>query len=161
MDQYTEAAQRFTQIWTDFAGKVASAGMAFQPDNAPPDVARRMRDAMLAAMASYAEQFMRTPEFMEMMKQSMQASLDLRKQLNDFLTRAHHGAQGVARQDVDAVMAAIRHMETRALDRLEALSRRVEELSERLEALEGRGRGEPPPAGPRGSGPRKRGRGGR
>jgi methyl-accepting chemotaxis protein len=163
-NDFTEAAQRFTQLWADLAGKMASAGTPFQPSSAPPEAARQMRDAFFSAMSSYAEQFMRSPEFLEQMKRNMDATLELRKQFNDFLTRVHHGGQGVALQDVNAIMQAIRHSEQRTLDRLDEISEQVRDLSRRVEALEDAGRndnGRTPPGGPPSPTGKRAGRGGR
>lgn len=124
-----ESADAFTRMWGDFAMKMMTAGMSAQPGSAPPDAARQMRSAMFKAMGDQCEEFMRSPAFLEMMKQSMDASVSLRTQLNEFLTRMHHETQGVARDDVDTIMLTIRHFESRVLDRLEDLERRMDAIA--------------------------------
>lgn len=133
----SQQAQAFAQMWTDFASKMAGAGFSFGADATPPEAARHVRDAMFQAMAQYCEQYMRSPQFLESMKQSMDTAIEFRKQLNDFLTRAHHEMQGVARSDVDALMVAIRRAETRVLARIEDITARLEELGDRLDKLDG------------------------
>ncbi len=134
-----ETMDAFTRMWGDFAMKMMTAGMAVSPGSAPPDAARQVRGAMFKAMSEQCEQFMRSPAFLEMMKQSMDAAVTLRTQVNEFLNRAHHEAQGVARDDVDNLMLTIRHFESRVLDRLEELERRIDALSA------GAGRAQPKP----------------
>jgi hypothetical protein len=56
---------------------------------------------------------------------------------DEFLTQAHHGFQGTAQADIDTLMLAIRHLETRILDRMEELSGRVDHLEK---SVKGRGR---------------------
>lgn len=50
-----------------------------------PDAMRRMQAAFFEAMAQYAEQYMRSPQFLEAMKRSMDQALQLRRQMDDFL----------------------------------------------------------------------------
>ena len=72
-------AKSFTKLWADFAMRMAQAGMAFSPGDMPPDAARAMRDAALGAMGEYCEKLMRSPEFLETLRQSMAASIEMRK----------------------------------------------------------------------------------
>jgi hypothetical protein len=124
-----ESMDAFTRMWSEFATKAMSAGMAATPGSTPPEAARQMRAAMLKAMSEQCEQFMRSPAFLEMMKQSLDAAVTLRTQVNAFLNRAHHEMQGVARDDVDSLMLTIRHFESRVLDRLEAMEQRLDDLA--------------------------------
>ena len=39
----------------------------------------------------------------------------------------------IAREDIDSIMLAVRHMETRILDRMEELSARIDKVSEQVE----------------------------
>jgi transposase len=126
----------FTRMWSDFSSQMMKAGAAFTPDHTPPEAARDMRAAMFRAWSDYCEQFMRSEEFLKMMKQSLSASIEARKQLNEFMGRAHHEFQGVSRQDVDQMMLSMRHMERRVVDALERLDDRLEALDQRIEALE-------------------------
>ena len=136
MNEAFNQSQRFVELWTEMATKMAAAGMAVSPDSAPPQAAREARAAIFQTMSKHAEEAMRSPQFLEMMKQSLDGSLQFREQLNDFLTRLHHQLQGVARQDIDSVLAGIHQLERRVLDRLEGLDKRFDEVTRRLEALE-------------------------
>ena len=132
-----EQAQQWTNLWMDFATKVASVGMAYRPDEqAPPEIAQHVRGATFAAMTQEADKFLRSEQFLGMIKQSLDASIGLRKQVNDLLTQVHHNVQGLARQDMDAMGVAVRHLETRVLSRIEEVCERLENLSERLDKLE-------------------------
>jgi hypothetical protein len=105
-------------------------------------------------MSEACDAFMRAPQFQEMMKQSLSASIQFRKQLNDYLGRVHHEFQGPSRQDVDQLMEVIGHVERRITDSIERLTRRVDQLSARLDRLERR-KPAGKRAGPRGRGARK------
>ena len=132
-----DQAQQWTNLWMDFATKVAGAGMAYRPDEKlPPEIAESMRSATFTAMAQAADKFLRSEQFLGMMKQSLDSSISFRKQLNDLLTQGHHSVQGVARQDMDAMAIAVRHLETRILSRMEELCERLDHMTERLDRLE-------------------------
>jgi len=132
-----EQAQQLTQMWMNFATNVASAGMAFRPDEkAPPEIAQQMREATFAAMAQAADKFLRSDKFLGMMKQSLDASIGFRKRMNEFLTQAHHGVQGVAKQDLDAMSLAVQHLERRMLGQMEELCAGLDQINGRLDRLE-------------------------
>jgi hypothetical protein len=147
MDSPFGQAQRFATSWMDCASRMAQTGMAFDTSRAPPELARQMRTMVFAAMAQYAEQFMRSPEFLEGMKRSLDAAITFRKQMNGVLTAMQHNAQGVARQDIDSLMLTMRHIETRVLDAITEVSGRLDDLTRRLDGLEN------PPAEPAGDTP--------
>ena len=154
MKDVFDQSKRFLELWTDMATKMASAGLAADPDAAPTDAARQVRSAVFQAMTQQADQFMRSPQFLEFVKQSLDSSSQGREQLNDFFTRLHHEIQGVARQDIDNVLAGVHQLETRVIDRLEEVTNRLDELKRRLDALEN-GKTRAPQAAPKRS--RKRG----
>lgn len=131
-----DGAQMWTKLWMDMASKMGQPG-CYEPDASPPEAARQARSSMFQAMSQYFEQMMRSPQMLEMMKQSMDMAFASRKQFNDMLNRMRQETQGTSRQDVNNLMLAMRHMETRVLDRLEELAFRLEEISGRLDDLEG------------------------
>ena len=134
--------QQFTRMWLDFVAKMAEAGAAAVTSSVPSDGARQIRDAYFQALGQYTEEFMRSPQFLEMMKQSTDAAVALRQQTNDLLAQAHHAMGGLARPDVDSLLMAVRRCETRVLDKLDELHARVEGMESRLGAVEaGNGKG--------------------
>ena len=150
-ERLQEQAAVFARLWTDLAGKMSMAGLSFTPGASPPEAARQVRGAMFDAMSKYFDEYMRSPQFMESMKQSLDASMAFRRQCQEFLTQMHHEAQTPAREDIDSLMVTVRHVETRLLDRIEDLSARLDEIAARLPRLNGAKRGrresaEPPSA---------------
>jgi hypothetical protein len=136
MNPGLEQVQQLTTTWLDFATRMTAAGLSFQPDQSPPDAARHVRDVTLDALGREADKYMRSPQFLQAIKQTLDTSIAARKQLNTFLAQAHHSVQGVAKQDMDALSLSVRQMQTRVLDRLEQLIERMDEVSRRLEAME-------------------------
>ena len=126
-----DTIEQMTRTWSELVAKMAANGAAgASSSDSAPQAARHVRNAMFGAMASAADEFMRSPQYLDLMKQSMDASITFRKQLNDWLAEAHHSTQGVARQDVDSVLVTLRRSERRILDRLEDLGKRIEALEQ-------------------------------
>ncbi len=119
-----------------FAGMPNMAGMGmpagFPTDPASmaaammtPEALRRMQSAFFDAMAQHAEQTMRSPQFLEAMKRSMDQALQHKRQMDDFLKSnmasafetATGGANGeilnAIRQSHAEVVAEIRKLESR------------------------------------------------
>ena len=128
--------EMFAKMWTEFMTNMAKQGMAFGTEGPSPGAAKAYRDAMLQMMSEWCEQYMRSPEFIEMMKESMSASIELRRQMNEFLGKAQHEFQGTSRQDVDLLMAGIQRLENRLTDAFERLDQRISALDERLNNVE-------------------------
>ena len=111
-------------------------GMTADPNTPPPEAARQFRSAAFRAMSEQADQFMRSPQFLEYVKQSLNAAIRGREQLNEFLTRMHHEVQSVARQDIDTVLCGIHQLESRVVERLEEIGRRLDDMDRRMAAQE-------------------------
>lgn len=141
----------FQRIWGETFSKLMQVGFTFSPESAPPEFMRQMRSGIFQGLAQAWDQFLRSPQFLEGMKQWMDNAMAFRKMTNDFLTKARHETQTTAREDIDSVMLAVRHMETRVLDRVEEIAAQVDELSKRFEGKGGAGPSSrrKPAAGPR------------
>jgi hypothetical protein len=147
MSSLFDQAQLLTRLWVDFATRMVSAGMRSNGSASPPDAARAVRTGMFEAMSQMFDQYMRSPQALELVKQSMDMAINFRKQRNDMLTRIHHETQGTAKQDIDSLMLNVRHLETRVLDCLEAMTARLDAIGRRLDTLEAsahQGNGEKP-----------------
>ena len=152
----------FQRIWTDTFTKMMQLGFT-SPDAAPPEFLRQMRAGIFQALSQSWDEFMRSPQFLESMRQWMENAIAFQKMSNDFLTKARHETQAPAREDIDATMQAVHHMETRVLDRMEELAQQVEALTARVDKVSGgrRARTERASARPRAAKNRGRGKSGR
>jgi hypothetical protein len=128
MDTPLPNYQQLTQMWLEFVSKMASAAESASAQSIPSEVAKQTRDIFLQTLGRFTDQYMRSPEFLAMMKQSSDAAIALRQQTNDFLAQAHHAMGSLARPDVDGLLKAIRRCETRVLDKLDEMSNRLDEL---------------------------------
>ncbi len=144
--QTAEQWAAFQKIWGETFSKLMQAGFTYSPDAAPPEFMRQMRTGIFQALGQSWEHFLRSPQFMEGMKQHMDNAMAFRKMSSDFFTKVRHETQTPSRDDIDAVMLAVRHMETRVLDRVEELAAQIEEVSKRSN---GAPRGSATPAPPK------------
>jgi hypothetical protein len=129
----------FQKIWGETFNKLMQLGFTFSPESAPPEFMRQMRSGIFQALAQSWDHFLRSPQFMEAMKQHMDNAIAFRRMSSDFFNKVRHETQSTTRDDIDSVMLAVRHMESRVLDRVEELAAQVDAVNKRLDAVAGRG----------------------
>jgi hypothetical protein len=127
-----EQAASFQKIWADTIIKMMQTASTITPGSPPPEAFRHLRGGMLNALADSWDQFLRSPQFLEAMKQSMDQTTTFRKMNNELLGRIRHELQAPSRDDIDNVMLTARHMEKRLLDRIEKLSTQLDQMQEAL-----------------------------
>jgi len=131
---FAEESAAFQKIWLESMTRLMQAACLFPPDSAPPELIREIRNGILRALGETWNEFLRSPQFQENMKQWMDSAIAFRKLSNNFMVRVRKEMQAPSRDDIDTILLNVRHMETRILDRMEELSDRIEELSERSAA---------------------------
>jgi hypothetical protein len=117
------------------------AAFAAGPNSAPPEVLKQIRSGIFQALAESWEEFMRSPQFLEGMKQWMETAINFRKLSNDFMSKIRNEMQAPSREDVDTILLNVHHIEKRLLDRLDELSAQVKHLNQKLEARTATGPG--------------------
>ena len=132
--QTAEQWAAFQKIWTDTFAKMMQLGFSYSPETAPPEFLRQIRTGIFQALSQSWDQFLRSPQFMEGMKQWMEQAVSFRKMSNDFFTKVRHETQGTAQQDVDAVLVALQQLETRVLNRVDEVAADVEQLKQQRKA---------------------------
>lgn len=128
----------FQKLWTDSFTNMAGVWSQFSPGSPPTDEMRKMRGGMLKVLSETWDEYMRTPQFMEMMKASLNGALDLKRMARDGMNRVHEQFENPSKEDIDGVLLAIRHVEGRLLDRLEGLDDRVVNLNEKIDEIDQR-----------------------
>jgi len=144
MDKVAEDVAAYSKMWMDFTTRVMTAGMSFNPSTPSMENADQLRKAVLGAVSEYFDTVMRSPQFLDTMKQSMDNAMAFRQQMNQCMTAVRHDTQGSAKEDTDSLMVTMRHMGSRLFDRLDQLESRLDAISNRLEALNPNGKAEPP-----------------
>jgi hypothetical protein len=136
MSNSFDQAASLQKIWLDSFAKMAGAFSEMSPLSPPPDQFRTLRSGMLKVLSEFWNEFMRTPQFMEMMKLSINGAFDVRSMMRENMNRIHEQLETPTKEDVDGVLLAIRHVERRVLDRLEGMEDRIASIREALEELE-------------------------
>ncbi|HSU56477.1 MAG TPA: hypothetical protein VLT36_20630 [Candidatus Dormibacteraeota bacterium] len=126
----TEQAAAFQKIWMESMSKLMQTAFTINPGSPPPEVLRQLRSGIFQALAKSWEEFMRSPQFLEGMKQWMDSAIHFRKMTNDFLGKVRNEMQAPSYQDMDGIMGAIAHMEKRLLDRIDQLDHQVAALKQ-------------------------------
>jgi hypothetical protein len=121
-EKAAQEAAAFQKLCMETMSNAMQAAFKFTPDSAPPEVLRQIRAGIFRALADSWDQFMRSPQFLEGMRQWMENAIAFRKVTNEFMGRARNEMQAPSRSDIDTVMLAVRHMEKRLLDRLDEIS---------------------------------------
>jgi hypothetical protein len=123
--QNSPPSDPFTAFWSEMTQRM------FTPERAPSpseEAMNHMRKFFFEMMAQQADQYMRSDEFCQFLKQATDNSLAWQKQLNDSLQQGLAAAQMPSRADSDHLVTLIRGMEERLLKKLDTLNERVSEL---------------------------------
>lgn len=142
MSDQRPAADPFSSFWNEFMSRVGIDGS--QPGGSPPggapaggganpafsDAAKQMQRIFFDTMAKYAEDFMRSEQFLTAMKKTMDQSLQMKRLMDDFLVKAQRGMQAPVQADVDDIASLMRAIEGRVLNRLDALEEKVAAVEE-------------------------------
>ena len=124
-----------TQMWLQMA---ANATQAWQPaagSTASPEMFHKGRADLMQVWSDWCEQLLRSSAFLEAQKQSMTRSLALRKQIRANLRRMQRELQIAGREDIDALVVAVKRSQRRVLDQLEETSERIQALEAKLDCL--------------------------
>ena len=138
MNKGFDQAAAFQKLWTDSFANMASVWSQFSPGSPPVDEIRKMRGGMLKVLGETWDEYMRTPQFMELMKASLNGALDLKRMAREGMNRVHEQFENPSKEDIDGVLMAIRHVERRLLDRLEGLDEGVATLDEKIDKVDQR-----------------------
>jgi hypothetical protein len=161
-DPMHEQWSAYQKIWAETFTKMMQLGVNPSLDSAPPDFLRQIRGGIFQALAQSWDQFLRSPQFLETLRQWMDQAVAYRKMTNEFLHQVHQQTLTPSREDTDAVLQAVRQLEVRLRERLEEISSRVTELQRRIERLgpeaapDADGSAEPPAGSASGARRRKR-----
>lgn len=152
LNRVAEDAAAFQKLWIETMSRLTEAALALSPNSSAPDLIRQARAAIFEALATSWDEFMRSPKFLEAVRQWMENAITYRKLSNDFMARVRTELQAPSRGDIDSVMLTVRHMEKRLLDRLDEISAEMNELKNRgnrKNAARSAGRTSPVAARPR------------
>ncbi len=131
-EKTVEQAAAFQKLWAETATKIMQAAFTVTPNSPPPEVMRHIRGGIFQALAASWDEFMRSPQFLEGMRQWLENAISFRKISNDFLAKARNELQAPSRDDMDTIMLTVRHMEKRLLDRLDEIAQRMNSVEAKI-----------------------------
>ncbi len=138
-------AEANVRMWQEFMSHAASANIPFSmPQNLSPENMKVMRSAMFKAIGSYWEEYMRSPEFLEMTKKSMNQMVEMKKQFNKVITDIHHELHSATQSDISDLVTTIGHAEEKFHESFHQISQRLDAMSDRLDKLENLATPKPP-----------------
>jgi len=140
MPSDTNATDSFARMWSEMMSKMSAATMGQAFGASTDDAAKQMRQAFFDAWAKACDEHMRSEQFLDLMKQSMDGAIAFREQMNRFLSNALQEGPMPSRDDTDSILQAVRTLEDRVLDRVEALSQRVEALEQAADGRSAKGK---------------------
>jgi hypothetical protein len=147
-EEFGKAAEQiaaFQKIWMESFTQLMQTAFTSAPNVAPPELMRQMRSGIFRSLSQSWDEFLRSPQFLNGMGQWMEGTINFRKNSNEWMARMRNELQAPSRDDIDSIMLSVRHMEQRLLDRME-------ELSKRIQALNGNGASGPKVTQPENSG---------
>ena len=126
----TTAANPFADAWSSFLSQmgVPSGGRVSAATEAPSwsdDAMRQMQRAFMDALANYCDEYLRSPAYLTLMKQTMDNALTFRQQVDTFLAEAHRATHTPSTDDLNDITAALRRIEDRLDGRLDEFERRI------------------------------------
>ena len=124
-----------TRMWMEMAANAAQAWQPLAGPTASPEMFRKGRSDFMQVWSDWCEQLLRSSAFLEAQKQSMSGSLAVRKQIRANLRRMQRELQIAGREDIDALVTAVRRSQRRVLDQLEETSERLQSLEAKLDCL--------------------------
>lgn len=130
-----QTADPFTAFWTQAMSQVA-AGQAASAASAGAELPKQMQRAFLDAMAKYFDDFLRSEQYLQWMKQTMDGAVAFRKQMDAFIKQAHESLQTPSRDETADIAESLREIKTDILDRLAS-------IEERLDSIEGESESRP------------------
>ncbi len=126
-DQQMPGADQFMNFWSDMMSRSGMPGGTDSNENS-----KQMQRMFFDAWAKACDDYMRSPQFCQMLKQTMDAALSFRKQTNEFLGKVHNQGQNPSLSDIDDLASIVRVLEERVLAKVEELDAKVSEMSVRV-----------------------------
>src|SRR5208282_3584738 len=131
-DSNPDPTAAFAKLWSDSCARLMQAAMSHSPETAPPELLRQIRSGLMQALTQSWEEYLRSPQFLEGMKQTMEQAIAFRKFSTELLTKTRHATEGVAHDDIESLRAVLSQMESRLARQIDALAAQTSQLAEGL-----------------------------
>ena len=120
----------FTQFWGDFMSRMGASGFAPPQPQPAPDTMKQMQRMFFDAMAKYADDFMRSPAFLEQLRTTMDNAMTMKKQVDTFIAQSLKAASLPTPEDAADAAARMGSLEKRIMQRLDEIEVRIAAMEE-------------------------------
>jgi hypothetical protein len=125
----------FAKLWAEAFARLAQTAFTFSPDAVSPETLRQVRSGIFQALAQSWDEFLRSPQFMEGMKQMMDNAIAFRKLSSNLLQKTRQELGSVGADDIDALVVLVTQVESRLTQRLDEVAAQLLNLNRRLDQL--------------------------
>ena len=122
----------FGAMWAEWIKHMVPAGVSPPAPNS--ETMEHIRRVFFDMMASQADQFMRSEAFLASMKQATDNAVAWQKTMNEAMQRGLAAVQVPSRADAEHLVALVRGMEERLVDRLDELQSRVRQVEKVIQS---------------------------
>jgi hypothetical protein len=129
-------ASAFQKMWMDSMAGMTRVWSDYSPNNPPPDELKKIRNGVLKSISQTWEEYMRTPEFMKAMRDTMNNSVQWQKMAKENTNKMHTALGSATKDDVQGIMVALQHVERRVLDGLDEMKARVASMQKDLDGIQ-------------------------
>ena len=129
-------ATAFQKMWMESMSGMARVWSEYSPQNPPPDELKKVRQGVLRAISQSWEDYMRSPEFLHSMRETMNNSIQWQKWTKENSRKFHQATGGASKDDMQGVMVAIQHVERRVLDCLDEMQAKVNNMQAELDGMQ-------------------------
>lgn len=132
-------AAAFQKMWMDSVSGMTRVWSEYSPEKPPPDELKKVRQGMLRSISQSWEAYMRSPEFLQAMRETMNNSIQWQKWTKENSRKFHQAAGSASKDDMQGVMVAIQHVERRVLDCLDEMQTKVNSMQVELDGIQEEG----------------------
>ena len=132
-------AAAFQKMWMDSVTGMTRVWSEYSPQKPPPEELKKVRQGVLQVITKTWEDYMRSPEFLKAMRDTMNNSIQWQKWNKENSRKFHKAVGGASKEDMEGVMIAIQHVERRVLDCLDDMQANVSKVQAELDGLQEEG----------------------
>jgi len=122
---FNPSSDPFSKFWGEMLSRMGMGAFATPGSPEAAETMEKTRKAFFDAWAQYCDEYLRSEQFLQMLKQTMDNALTFRQQVQDFLTQLHQQAQTPTTGDVSAIVAALKSGQDRLHQRLDEMERKL------------------------------------
>lgn len=129
-------AAAFQKMWMDSMSGMARVWSDYSPNNPPPDELKKMRNGVLQVVSQTWDEYMRSPEFMQAMRDNLNNSMQWQKWAKDNANKVQSAMGSATKVDMEGVLVAIQHVERRVLDCLDDMQSKLQGVQKEIEGAQ-------------------------